>query len=182
MKNILKVVYQPDTNITSDIVFIHGLGGGPESTWLHERNQRFWPSGLQNFFPASRVLTYGYAADFATFFPSPSDANSRTDIKQHATVLLHALVELREASKTDSKAIVFIAHSLGGLICANALVNSDSEYSNIIRNTRGLIFMGTPFGAPNEDDTTVWTEIAERFLTLYETGNEDAHFELDKRV
>lgn len=44
-------------------VFLHGLNGDPERTWTHE-NGFYWPSRIAKDVPGSRVMVYGYNADF----------------------------------------------------------------------------------------------------------------------
>ena len=46
----------------------------------------------------------------------------------------------------STRPIVFICHSLGGLVVKKALVTAKlvDKYSAVIRATRGLIFFGTP--------------------------------------
>jgi hypothetical protein len=55
---------------------------------------------------------------------------------------------LTERDETNSRPIIFVVHSLGGLVCADMLLasrNSAEEHlQTVISCTRGIIFLGTP--------------------------------------
>jgi hypothetical protein len=63
-----------------------------------------------------------------------------------------------QREQLGSRTIVFIAHSLGGLVCEEALILSDKrqELQNILTNTLGIIFMGTPHGSGSDDLIAPW--------------------------
>ena len=97
------------------ICFIHGLDGGRISTW--KKGEVFWPYNLlARDVPDARIVTWGYNADAAHFLSStPTSANR---VKDHARSLLNDLSGIRTTQETSKRPIIFIAHSLGGLICA----------------------------------------------------------------
>ncbi len=51
----------------------------------------------------------------------------------------------------STRPIVFICHSLGGLVVKQALVTAklNDKYNNIIQGTRGMVFFGTPHRGGN---------------------------------
>ena len=59
-------------------------------------------------------MTWGYKAD-VTHFLSPTSTNR---VKDHAKSLLNALSALRNSPETSRRPIIFVTHSLGGLVCA----------------------------------------------------------------
>ncbi len=88
----------------------------------------FWPSGL---LPQSlkglkaRVLVYGYNADVYTF---GSDRSASSDmIHQHAQTLLTALSTERESEDMATNAIIWLAHSLGGILVKRVSVSTNQE-------------------------------------------------------
>ena len=120
-----------------DIVFVHGLNGHPENTWKSDKSKTFWP--LQLLPPIleeqkSRILVYGYDADVTSF----TDGVGRDKIHNHAEHLVADLVanrrvrlvqrrvvagrkpaarlSLRQIRKAVERPIIFVAHSLGGLV------------------------------------------------------------------
>jgi hypothetical protein len=121
---------------------VHGLTGNREKTWTHG-NGIFWLRDLlREDFPRARIMTFGYDADVVRFWTIASSNR----LQDHGKSLAWAVLDQRE--QLGSRPIVFIAHSLGGLICEEALVLSDKrqELQNILTNTLGIIFMGTPHG------------------------------------
>ena len=92
--------------------------------------------------PKARILTFGYDAYVARI----SGSVSTNRVADHSRDLLNALVGVRETG--DERPILFVAHSLGGLVIKDALrLSRDSPELNfrcIYRWTRGIAFLGTP--------------------------------------
>lgn len=84
-------------------------------------------------------MTFGYNADMAF-------GNTTADVLDHAKDLLGSLLDEREADHEIQQPIVFIAHSLGGIIVKQALVwaHMEPRYQNIKDHTLGIVFFGTP--------------------------------------
>lgn len=106
----LETLHSGASSPTANIVFVHGLGGNRELTWCHQRNtEYFWPgkwlpnvSGLND----CQILTFGYDANWATFKDTTAgivDFAKRLDLELFTAGL-------------DNAPIVFVAHSMGGLI------------------------------------------------------------------
>lgn len=106
-----------------DIVFVHGLTGNAYSTWLHKETGIHWPSQLLGQdVPDSRILSFGYDADVVNLLGGGPASNSR--LSNHAESLVGKLVRERERSGTETRKIIFVAHSLGGLVTEQALTHS----------------------------------------------------------
>lgn len=134
-----------------DIVLIHGLNGHPRKTWTAS-NGVFWPTDL---LPAAlrgvpaNILVYGYNADVYSGRPdrSPSD----NFIYQHSQTLVTSLTLFRRGEGTSRNSIIWICHSLGGILLKRALLYSNDVraqqhecYGSISVCTYGIIFLGTP--------------------------------------
>jgi protein SERAC1 len=81
----------------------------------------------------------------------------------------------------STRPIIFVAHSLGGLVCANALAShygSDAYGEEVVENTCGTIFLGTPFKG---SDKAAWAKMAERVLGMFGDSNDQTIKDLDKR-
>jgi len=129
----------PTPDVAFDIVFVHGLGGDLYDTWTHE-NGAFWPKWLATRFGATNVYTAGYDSGIFTSFLNGDGAS----LADRATTLLDRL-----ASRPSSgRPLVFITHSLGGLVVKQLLRKADgaakARYRSIGENTLGVIFIATP--------------------------------------
>ncbi|KAI1182505.1 ribonuclease-like protein p/mrp subunit [Nemania serpens] len=145
----LTEVYRGE-NPEIDIVAVHGINGDAFNTFSAKSNNRFW-LGDQDMLPRdvknSRVMTYRYPASVATLLGGTSSDR----ILQHAQTLIAELVADRELENATERPIVFICHSLGGIIVKRALVYSASRTSSHINHlhsiyvsTYGILFFGTP--------------------------------------
>ncbi|KAF8514361.1 hypothetical protein BU17DRAFT_52637 [Hysterangium stoloniferum] len=141
----LKELYCGDNPIV-DIVAIHGLDGHRERSWTGENGKLWLRDFLPKKMPCCRILTYGYDANTH----GCSQFSSET-IEDHGETLISKLVLLRRGSNSLERAIIFIAHSLGGVILKCALnyschagSNINPDYYSISLSTWGVIFLGTP--------------------------------------
>jgi len=134
-----------------DVVLVHGLNGDPKRTWT-AKNDVFWPAQL---LPASlkdrhaNILVYGYNAD--VYSRSFNRNTSNNFILQHAQTLVAHLTNYRKSEGTTKNPILFVAHSLGGILVKRALLYSHDvraahheEYRSIYVSTYGIIFLATP--------------------------------------
>ncbi|KAJ5556988.1 hypothetical protein N7494_000903 [Penicillium frequentans] len=103
-----------------DICFVHGLTGDRDSTWTANGHSRPWPKTLlpPNLHQA-RIITYGYDA----YITRKSVASSNRLI-DHAINLLNDLTDDRDSGKASSRPLIFVVHSLGGLVCKKAILLS----------------------------------------------------------
>jgi pimeloyl-ACP methyl ester carboxylesterase len=164
-------MYEPatKTNAIVDIVFLHGLIGNAYTTWHHSQTNVHWPSMcLKERIPDSRIISFGYDADVAGWLNQKSTNN----VANHAQNMLGGLVRLRESTGTEQRKIVFVTHSLGGLVTETAIARSRHNAFEHIRqiemHTVGIIFMGTPhFGS----DAAKWATFAARSINAVKRTN-----------
>ncbi len=129
---------------------MHGLNGDPHNTWTAEKSKIFWPAQLLPLIleeEKARILVYGYDADVTSF----TDGASRDKIHNHAEHLIAELAANRRIRKATERPIIFVAHSLGGLVVKRALIYSSEirgNYTEHLRSvfvsTYGILFLGTP--------------------------------------
>jgi protein SERAC1 len=97
------------------IVAVHGLNGDPIKTWTTDKSKKLWlndPEMLPKQLKNARILTYGYDASVTIWLgPTSSDG-----ILQHAHTLIAELVANRQLEGAMERPIIFIAHSLGGIV------------------------------------------------------------------
>jgi Putative serine esterase (DUF676) len=154
-------------------VFVHGLNplnrqNHAFDTWTHESGV-FWPTDLLGEdLPHARIWVYGYNSQVAY-------EAEEARIKDHANVLLDRLQrQRRDASQGDSLPIIFIGHSLGGLVIKQALLNSrdNSSYSSILEATYGLVFFSCPHrGSHGVEPGQIAANVA-RFLSQDKARND----------
>lgn len=111
---VTEIYAHPDATV--DIVLVHGLNGHPQNTWT-AKNGVFWPADLLPITlktVKARILVYGYNADVWAF---GSDKSPSSDmIHQHAQTLISALAMERTIGGYDEHPIIWVAHSLGGIL------------------------------------------------------------------
>ncbi|KAK6838139.1 hypothetical protein PG987_006420 [Apiospora arundinis] len=139
----LKVLAE-GTDPSIDIVAVHGLNGHREKTWEADDGVLWLRDFLPRHFHDARIMTFGYNA--ATHSPEHISSHSLHD---HSQKLVGALAIKRRGH--SERPIIFVAHSLGGLVVKSALIYSngenseqDDEHHSIHSSTLGVIFMGTP--------------------------------------
>ena len=126
------------------IVAVHGLGGHWEATWT-DSNGKLW---LRDFLKSqlldagvnARIMSYGYNA-------STTFTKGVTTIDHEAEALLDRLDGNRGLPCEKTRPIVFISHSLGGLIVKKAMIiaweNAD-EYGDMLKSVRASVFFAVP--------------------------------------
>jgi hypothetical protein len=172
-------LYSPKSDPVADVVFIHGLHGNPRKTWRYRgtdkirepvsedayvkkglglfRKKRpkweekrikrsvYWPADL---LPDDRydirVMTYGYDSHVTKFF---NGAANQTSISGHGRSFLNSLAAQRLTC--PRRPLIFVAHSLGGLVVKEALRRSRDErhqvhLQDVYQSTYATIFLGTP--------------------------------------
>ncbi|KAL8366692.1 hypothetical protein RB595_010516 [Gaeumannomyces hyphopodioides] len=163
----VKVLHDcPDATV--DICFVHGLTGNRDSTWTADGQSTPWPGTLlSQKLENARILTYGYDA-----YVLRRSAASSNRLNDHATNLLNDLTTDRTSCEARSRPLIFVAHSLGGLVCKEAILRSrnhpESHLRDIFDCTKGFIFMGTPH---KSSWMAVWGQIPARAIGLIKFTN-----------
>ncbi|KAF8530136.1 hypothetical protein BU17DRAFT_78714 [Hysterangium stoloniferum] len=131
---------------TIDIVAIHGLDGHREGSWTAENGILWLKDLLPQQLPNVRIVTYGYDA-------STGSQSYKIDetLYGHGENFISRLALLRESTTTATRPIIFIAHSLGGIILKFALIHANQcneshlpHHKRIMLSTIGILFFGTP--------------------------------------
>lgn len=136
----IKVLHDcPDATV--DICFVHGLSGNRDSTWTANKQPAPWPKTLlPPKLNNARILTFGYDA-----YVERKGTNRLID---HAANLLNDLTTDRMDCEASSRPLIFVAHSLGGLVCKEAILqsrnNPEPHLRAIFDCTNGIAFMGNP--------------------------------------
>jgi len=129
-------------DFSQSIVAIHGLNGHPFTTWTdkHHQNHLWLRDSLPNHVPNCRVMTFGY--DSALLF-----SQSEMKLVDFAQDLLTRLHHAREDPVERKRPLVFICHSLGGIVAKLALVLASlntEQHRDIMKSAFSIAFFGTP--------------------------------------
>ncbi|GAU15393.1 hypothetical protein TSUD_04630 [Trifolium subterraneum] len=146
-----------------DVVFVHGLRGGPYKTWRISEEKSstmstlvekidedsgklgtFWPGEwLSSDFPHARLFTLRYKTNLTQW------SGASLPLQEVSSMLLEKLV----AAGIGDRPVVFVTHSMGGLVVKQILHSAKEErFDNLVNNTRGIVFYSCPhFGSKLAD-------------------------------
>ncbi|KAL0323081.1 UNVERIFIED_CONTAM: protein SERAC1 [Sesamum angustifolium] len=146
-----------------DVVFVHGLRGGPFKTWRLSEDKSstksglvekideeagkqgtFWPGEwLAADFPHARLFSLKYKTNLTQW------SGASLPLQEVSSMLLDKLV----AAGIGDRPVVFVTHSMGGLVVKQMLYQAKAENKdNFVNNTVGIIFYSCPhFGSKLAD-------------------------------
>ncbi|WCJ35385.1 alpha/beta-Hydrolases superfamily protein [Euphorbia peplus] len=146
-----------------DVVFVHGLRGGPYKSWRLSENKvstksglvekideeagkqgTFWPSEwLSNDLPKVRMFTIKYKTNLTQW------SGATLPLQEVSSKLLEKLVN----AGIGNRPVVFVTHSMGGLVVKQMLHKARAENKdNLVNNTVGIVFYSCPhFGSKLAD-------------------------------
>ncbi|THV51253.1 hypothetical protein BGAL_0117g00080 [Botrytis galanthina] len=140
-----------------DIVALHGIKGDAFRTWT-EKNEdgvkNMWlRDQLPNELPGARIFSFGYDANVLF-------SRGTGTIEDFATNLLEDLVRERKDDSNRKRRIIFICHSMGGIVLKNALIKAvdNNLYKNTFASTSAILFLATPH--MGSDETKIPLSIA----------------------
>ncbi|MHC2001806.1 esterase/lipase family protein [Methylobacterium sp. CM6241] len=129
--------------IISHVIFVHGLNGDKYKTWRSRGPiPEFWPDWLASDIPQSAVWSLGYPAASSWWKQGAAMA-----LPDRAQSILPALAD---EPNLQSGNIIFVVHSLGGLVVkqilrlAESRAPYDSNVDAFLNRVRRIIFIGTP--------------------------------------
>jgi pimeloyl-ACP methyl ester carboxylesterase len=139
-------------NRVADVLFIHGLGGDPFSTWRYGSNQSTsWPHWLAAEFPDVCFWSLQYAASatkrargLRRWISGNKDAGHATPCPDRARTVVHEMVQ----NQFGRRPLLLIGHSLGGLLAKQLLRRASDDthgdHRGIFDNAKAVLFLGTP--------------------------------------
>ncbi|KAK1527060.1 NACHT and WD domain-containing protein [Colletotrichum costaricense] len=153
----LKVIHRPVGRPIADIIFVHGLGGGSRKSWSKGHNpDNCWP---KNFLPSepvvrdARLLTFGYNANFGV-----GEGKTMMSILDFAKDLLYDMKYAKDEVGENLEdlgigecPIIFVVHSMGGLVVKEAYLQGQNDpiFEHIIERISSIVFMSTPHRGTN---------------------------------
>ena len=125
-----------------NVVFVHGLGGHAYGTWQCSTDgSTFWPAWLAHDIPGLAAWTLAYEA------PPTNWLGTAMPIQDRAKNVLECLLGCRELRGAP---LVFVCHSLGGLVVKQVLRAADGrrayspETQAFLASVKGVVFIATP--------------------------------------
>ncbi|KAL8905548.1 MAG: hypothetical protein Q9207_002574 [Kuettlingeria erythrocarpa] len=141
-----------------DIIFVHGLGSKPDTTW-GLRDGQCWVS---DFLPQDIPLSFH--KDIRIFFYNYDSYWKRDAVPARLRSLGKSLLDRMTSEIRGTKeVVVFVGHSYGGLVIKQALIQASTNpsFANIAHCTRTVFFLGTPHRGSS---FSTWGSIAARAL------------------
>ncbi|KAH7250921.1 hypothetical protein BKA59DRAFT_542878 [Fusarium tricinctum] len=135
---------EPKQPVAADIIAVTGLAGHAIGSWMNARGESF----LLDYLPAdldgrARILTYGYESKL-------QGSRNISSLLDYSGTFMRRLMNLRKQQRLENRPIIFIGHSLGGLIIKQALSDSGPDVVRRL-SVRAIIFFGTPHLGLNDD-------------------------------
>ncbi|OBT71259.1 hypothetical protein VF21_09923 [Pseudogymnoascus sp. 05NY08] len=135
-----------------DIIAIHGICGDPLKTWTHESGALWLRDFLPKDINGARVFSFGYDSEVAL-------TRSLATLDDFARSLLNK-IKLERDGKQQSRPLIFICHSMGGIVLKRALaiarLEDEDEFPFLRTSIRGIFFLGTPH---NGSDAVKWPQL-----------------------
>jgi hypothetical protein len=165
---LMHPIYLDSQNKHFDLIFVHGLLGGAFKTWRQcdseqklETYTRCWPQKwLANDINNIRIL----AVNYQTFLSNWNIECPETifSLQQRSSQLLNDLIRC----KIGEKPIIWVTHSMGGLLVKQMLTDisqsNDSKVKNILEQTKGIIFYSVPHRGT---EVAVWSPGIQRIIS-----------------
>ncbi|KAF4343770.1 ankyrin repeat [Fusarium beomiforme] len=149
-------------NTEVDIVAVHGLNGKAFKTWTQDG--KLWLADfLPQDIPYARIFTFGYDSRIAF-------TGSASRVDDHARNLLERLMAKRRYF-SEKRPLIFICHSLGGIVVKRALAiahERSRRYDSITRDTFGIMFLGTPHRG---SDVAFWGNLLAKLADVLTLGS-----------
>jgi hypothetical protein len=156
--NDLFSIFTCDGSQIADIIFVHGLGGNPFSTWHSQgrvNDKDFWPTWLGNDLQNVAIWSLGYEVEPFKW------RGSTMPLVDRATNSLAVL----DSYEIGSRPLLFITHSMGGLLVKQMLRHAydfgEPRWKKIVEQTKGIVFLSTPHSG---SEIANWVEYIGRFL------------------
>lgn len=142
----------PRVDVVADVVFIHGLGGHYLTTWRHAKgDDSSWPHWLAEEFPQVRVWSLEYAASPSTWLRLLGWFSRRWRDAGHSMALPDRAAQVLELMRLEglgTQPLVFVCHSLGGLVAKHIIRKSADgtapQSGRVCQRTKAVLFLGTP--------------------------------------
>jgi hypothetical protein len=160
----LTTLFEPDlaVPVTADIVFVHGLNGGSQSTWSKDnRASHFWPKEwlpIDDAFHDVRIHSFGYPSGLAqesvlnvrdfssSLLAAVRDSPSMNERSNNVGLDLSELPLRRIDTECVQAPLIFVTHSMGGLVTKLAYIlgRQNPAFKSVVDRVCSIFFLATP--------------------------------------
>jgi CheY-like chemotaxis protein/pimeloyl-ACP methyl ester carboxylesterase len=150
MAELLRVRNCANPRRRGDVIFVHGLNGNPREYWFPAGEpEKYWPAWLGEDLPDVGIWSLGYenaalkprGFSLARHFLQAGFAMPLVDRADDVLLRL-------ELEGIGERSLVFIGHSMGGLLIKQLLRtandSTDAKRRAVLEQTRGVCFIATP--------------------------------------
>jgi triacylglycerol esterase/lipase EstA (alpha/beta hydrolase family) len=139
----LNLLHEPSECLV-DFVFVHGLRGGSRKTWSASASQaHFWP---KEWLPADtdfrhvRIHSFGYNSDWL------NPRENLLNVHDFGESLIEEIQNNPSIRRNKNTRIVFIGHSMGGLVIKKACILSreNPSFNELGTRIHSIYFLATP--------------------------------------
>ncbi|PIG81916.1 eukaryotic translation initiation factor 3 subunit [Aspergillus arachidicola] len=158
----------------TDIVFVHGLGSNPDTTWRARTSTQTtgtsteYRTWVSDFLPDDlslpdrqdvRIFFFNFDSFWKRDAVQTRLANIGNDLLEHITNTM------RRSEAEQQRDLIFVGYSYGGLVVKHALVqaNGNQNFASISTYTKAILFLGTPHRGSS---FSKWGRMAARALWL----------------
>jgi len=139
LNDLIEIVGCDNPDRWGDVIFVHGMGGHARGTWHPQEkhdDDNFWPTWLGEDLNNVGIWSLGYEVE-----PFKWKGNAMP-LSDRATNIL----DLLDSYGIGERPLIFIAHSLGGLLVKQMLRNARDyvKWTVIASQTKGIVFLSTP--------------------------------------
>ncbi|KAF6031566.1 SERAC1 [Bugula neritina] len=178
---LLHPLYEEVGDRELDVIFVHGINGSAFHTWRQSDTARdhinyswCWPLDwlAKKFGSAMRVLAVDYTS--SAFSWRSRAKNQQLNIHDQAVALADALCSCEVGD--PSRKVLWVAHSLGGLLVKQILVlaKENEKYKKLLHNTEGVMFLAVPHrGCPAARFSKKTSYLAHPSLHLRQIADSD---------
>jgi hypothetical protein len=141
MSGLLKIFGCDNDDRIGDVIFVHGLDGDGRATW-HPKNKpdRFWPEWIAEDVPNVGLWSLDYDLASKAWFGGRS-----MPLIDRAR---NTLQRFQSTRGIGEKPIVFVVHSMGGLLVKETLraatTQNNPKWRPFAEQTVGIAFLATP--------------------------------------
>ncbi|MGY3588524.1 hypothetical protein ACVIGB_002517 [Bradyrhizobium sp. USDA 4341] len=129
-------VHRAETQAAGDVIFVHGLEGDSSGSWVLDRPNS-WGEWLSRNRPDLNIWSLKYDVHASEWtghsMPLPDRALN--------------VLALFDNKNIGSRPIVFVCHSMGGLLAKEIIRHSTTvtpRFKRVADQTRGIVFFSTP--------------------------------------